>query len=81
VLACAALSYIALQAQIIAANGRTSQLAVALGNDLKGKLSIGLYLAAIVLAFLRPWVAILLYVAVALIWLVPDRRIESLVGK
>ena len=81
VLACAAVSYTALQAQIIAANGRKSQLAVALGDDLKGKLSITLYLAAIVLAFLRPWVAIVLYVAVALIWLVPDRRIESLVGK
>jgi uncharacterized membrane protein len=81
VLACAALSYTTLQAQIIVANGRKSQLAVATGKDLKGKLSIALYLAAIVLAFLRPWVAIVLYVAVALVWLVPDRRIESLVGK
>jgi uncharacterized membrane protein len=81
VLACAALSYTTLQAQIIAANGRKSQLAVATGNDLKGKLSIALYLAAIVLAFLAPWVAIVLYVVVALVWLVPDRRIESLVGK
>jgi uncharacterized membrane protein len=81
VLACAALSYVALQAQIIALNGRESQLAVATGDDFKGKLSIGLYLAAIALAFVRPWVAILLYVTVALIWLVPDTRIESLLKK
>jgi uncharacterized membrane protein len=81
VLACAALSYVALQAQIIALNGRESQLAVATGDDFKGKLSLGLYLAAIVLAFVRPWVAILLYVTVALIWLVPDTRIESLLKK
>ena len=81
VLACAALSYSGLRAQIIALNGRESRLAVATGSDFKGKLSIALYLAAIVLAFVRPWVAILLYVAVALIWLVPDTRIESLVRK
>ena len=78
ILACAALSYYALQRQIIAANGRDSRLAVALGDDLKGKASILLYLAAILLAlYARPWMAIAVYVAVALIWLVPDRRIES----
>jgi len=81
VLACAAVSYNILQRQIIAVNGRDSRLAVALGDDLKGKLSILLYLAAIVLAFVRPWIAIVLYVTVALIWLVPDTRIESLVKK
>jgi len=81
VLACAALSYTNLRAQIIALNGRESQLALATGSDFKGKLSIVLYLAGIVLAFARPWAAILLYVTVALIWLVPDTRIESLVRK
>ncbi|HEV2228997.1 MAG TPA: TMEM175 family protein [Steroidobacteraceae bacterium] len=81
VLACAALSYTSLQAQIIALNGRESRLAVATGSDFKGKLSVGLYLAAIVLAFVRPWIAIVLYVTVALVWLVPDTRIESLVRK
>lgn len=81
VLACAALCYLLLQTQIIALNGRRSQLALALGKDLKGKLSLALYVAAIVLAFVRPWLAIVLYVAVAVIWLVPDRRIESLIGK
>jgi uncharacterized membrane protein len=81
VLACAALSYTILRAQIIALNGRESRLAVATGGDLKGKVSLALYLCAIALAFVRPWVAILLYVTVSLIWLVPDTRIESLVKK
>jgi uncharacterized membrane protein len=81
VLACAALSYTTLQRQLIVLNGRESRLAVATGSDFKGKLSIALYLAAIVLAFVRPWAAMTLYVAVALIWLVPDTRIESLVRK
>ena len=81
VLACAAVSYNILQRQIIAVNGRDSRLAVALGGDRKGKLSIVMYLAGIVLAFAQPWIAIVLYVAVALIWFVPDSRIESLVKK
>jgi uncharacterized membrane protein len=81
VLACAGLSYTGLQAQIIALNGRESRLALATGNDLKGKLSVVLYVAAIPLAFVWPWVAILIYVSVALMWLAPDKRIESLVGK
>jgi len=81
VLTCAALSYTNLQAQIIELNGRESQLAQATGSDFKGKLSVALYIAAVILAFVRPWAAILLYVTVALIWLVPDTRIESLVRK
>ena len=79
VLALAAVSYAVLRAQIIAANGRESRLAVATGKDFKGKLSVALYLAAVALAFVRPWLAMVLYVTVALIWLVPDTRIESLV--
>jgi len=81
VLVGAAVSYQVLQRQIIAHNGRTSGLALAVGDDRKGKLSLGLYVGGVVLAFVRPWLAILLYVTVALIWLVPDRRIEALVGK
>jgi uncharacterized membrane protein len=81
VLACAAVSYIILQRQIIAVNGHDSRLAVALGSDSKGKLSLALYLAAIPLAFARPWIAIVLYVTVALSWLVPDSRIEALVNR
>src|SRR6201987_5765847 len=81
VLACAGVSYNILQRQIIAVNGRDSRLAVALGDDLKGKMSIILYVCAMVVAFLRPWISIALYVTVALIWLVPDTRIESLVKR
>ena len=81
VLACASVSYIILQRQIIAVNGHDSRLAVALGSDFKGKLSLTLYLAAIPLAFARPWIAIVLYVTVALSWLVPDTRIEALVNR
>ena len=80
-LTCAAVSYVILQRQLIAANGADSRLAVALGRDLKGRLSIFLYVAAIALAFVRPWIAIALYVTVALIWLVPDTRIEALVKR
>jgi uncharacterized membrane protein len=81
VLACAALSYSLLERRIIAVNGRDSRLAVALGEDRKGKLSIVLYVAAIALAFVRPWIAIAIYVSVALMWLVPDTRIEQLVKR
>jgi uncharacterized membrane protein len=77
VLAMAAIGYTLLQRAIIAANGRTSRLATALGHDLKGKLSLASYVAAVPLAFVNPWIAVALYIAVALIWLVPDRRIEA----
>jgi len=75
VLLCAGLGYLLLQRQIIALQGRDSRLAVAVGQDRKGKLTFVLYLAAIALAFVRPWVSIALYVVVALVWLVPDTRI------
>jgi uncharacterized membrane protein len=81
VLAMAAFGYTLLQRAIIACNGRSSTLAAALGSDLKGKVSFCLYVIAIPLAFLRPWMAIALYVVVALMWFVPDRRIESLVKR
>jgi uncharacterized membrane protein len=81
VLTCAAICYTVLERQIIAVNGRDSRLAVAVGSDLKGKLSIVLYVSAVALAFVQPWIAIGLYVTVALLWLVPDTRIESLIGK
>jgi uncharacterized membrane protein len=72
-------AYNLLQITIIACNGRTSALARALGSDVKGKLSIALYGSAIPLAFFQPWISIALYVLVALIWFVPDRRIEKAV--
>ena len=54
-----------------------SRLARAVGSDLKSQMSLVIYLLAIALAFLRPWIAIALYVVIALIWFIPDRRIES----
>jgi uncharacterized membrane protein len=79
VLVGAAVCYIVLQQQLIALNGRDSQLAVALGHDRKGKITLAMYLVAVPLAFVRPWIAMSLYVAVLLTWLVPDTRIEALV--
>ncbi len=79
VLFMAAVAYTLLQWAIVARNGRSSALAVALGSDRKGKLSLAAYAASIPLAFLQPWISIALYVVVALIWLAPDRRIESAV--
>jgi uncharacterized membrane protein len=73
----AAIAYFILQTAIISEQGQDSQLAAALGRDLKGKTSPVLYLVAIPLAFLERWIALGIYVFVALMWLVPDRRIES----
>ncbi len=77
VLLMAAIAYTILQRTIVAHQGPHSRLQEALGSDFKGKLSIASYVAAIPLAFVTPWIAIGLYVFVALLWLVPDRRIES----
>ncbi|HET8723893.1 MAG TPA: TMEM175 family protein [Anaeromyxobacteraceae bacterium] len=77
VLLAAAIAYWVLQNVIIAEEGPDSVLARAVGRDWKGKASIALYAAAIPLAFLREWVADVVYAAVALLWLVPDRRIEA----
>ena len=77
VLLAAALAYLLLQSAIIADQGPGSKLAAAVGPDLKGKVSPVLYAVAIPLAFVREWAADAIYVAVALLWLVPDRRIES----
>jgi uncharacterized membrane protein len=73
----AAVGYIILQNSLMALHGKNSQLARAVGNDFKGKLSMLLYIAAIPVAFWEQWVSDVLYVLVAFIWLVPDRRIES----
>jgi uncharacterized membrane protein len=76
VLLLAAIAYYVLQRVIIAHHGRGSLLAAAIGSDWKGKLSPIAYVAALPLAFVSPWIAIALYSAVALLWIVPDRRIE-----
>lgn len=76
VLLMAAIAYYILQLRIIAAQGPDSILRRALGSDWKGKLSPILYLTAIGAAFLAPWISQSIYALVALMWLVPDRRIE-----
>jgi len=81
VLLMAAIAYYILQCTIIAQQGPDSLLAAAIGNDWKGKLSPVCYLLAIPLAFASPWVAHSLFIFVALLWLVPDRRIERVLVK
>ena len=76
VLFCSGLAYYVLVQVLIPQQGKGSALEKAVGADLKGKLSLVIYGAAIALAFLSSWMAFVLYVLVALIWLVPDRRIE-----
>ena len=76
VLLMAAYSYLVLQRSIVAVDGPTSPLARAVGPDRKGLVSRLMYMVAVAVAFVRPWIAWALYVAVALLWFVPDRRIE-----
>lgn len=75
-LACA-IAYTILVSVIIALHGPQSELADAVGKDWKGKVSLVAYVAGIVLAFVSPWISGTLYIAVALMWLIPDRRIEK----
>jgi uncharacterized membrane protein len=71
-------AFLILQHAIIADQGSDSKLAAAVGKDIKGKASAGLYALGIVVALVYPMMADLIYVGVALTWLVPDRRIESM---
>jgi uncharacterized membrane protein len=80
VLVVAAIGYGQLQRSIIACNGMKSRLAAAIGRDMKGKISLFGYLVAVPVALFAPSIAIALYVAVAMLWFVPDRRIESAAG-
>jgi TMEM175 potassium channel family protein len=81
VLLMAAIAYYILQRTIMARQGPDSVLAEAVGCDWKGKLSPVIYFLAILLAFVNSWIAAALYVAVALLWLIPDRRIERVLAK
>ena len=73
----AGIAYFILTRALLRIHPKDSTLAIALGRDFKGKISIVINIAAIGLSFVRPWLALSLYVAVAVIWLVPDRRIEK----
>jgi uncharacterized membrane protein len=77
VLCMCAIAWLIMQRTILAHHGPGSALEAALGGDAKGKLSMATYVVAIPVAFISPWISIALYVAVAFVWLVPDRRIES----
>jgi uncharacterized membrane protein len=77
VLLCTAVAYFVLTRVLLSVHGKDSKLAKALGNDFKGKVSMFIYAAVIPLAFVHPLLACLLYVLVAIMWLVPDRRIEK----
>jgi len=77
VLLAAAIAYYILQQLIIAQQGSNSKIKTAVGKDIKGKISPLVYLVAIPLAFVYQWISDALYVSVALMWLIPDRRIES----
>ena len=76
VLLMAAIAYWILQQRIIASQGEESILKKAIGSDWKGKLSPVLYVSAVLLAFVSQWIAVAIYVLVAIMWIVPDKRIE-----
>ena len=77
VLLCAGVAYYILELTIISSQGATSKLEAAVGADRKGLISVALYAVAVVLAFVNQWISDAIYALVALMWLIPDRRIES----
>jgi uncharacterized membrane protein len=77
----AAIAYYLLERAIIRAQGPESILKKAVGRDLKGKLSPLLYILAIIATLVSTWIAEAIYVAVAMIWLIPDRRIENVLSR
>jgi uncharacterized membrane protein len=81
VLLLSAIAYFILSRALIRHDGDASTLARALGGDFKGRVSVVLYVAAIALAFVNRWLSLALYVAVAVMWLVPDRRIEKVLDR
>ena len=76
VLLCAAIAYSILTKTLIRLHGQGSKLAKSIGGDRKGKISIAVYAVAVPLAFVQPWIAAASYMIVAVMWLIPDRRIE-----
>jgi uncharacterized membrane protein len=73
-----AIGYFLLARAIIRRQGKDSTLAKAVGSDLKGKVSLIIYVAGILLAFFVPWISIALYVLVPVMWIIPDKRIEKM---
>ena len=81
VLLFASIAYFILARLLVSLHGTDSVIAIALGRDFKGKVSTLIYLVAIPLAFFKSWLACAFYVLVAVMWLVPDRRIEKTIGQ
>jgi uncharacterized membrane protein len=81
VLLMAAVAYYLLVLAILAHHGRDSRVATAIGRDFKGKVSVLLYVVGLLLAFVNRWAAGAIYVVVAVIWFIPDRRIERRLAK
>jgi len=81
VLLLAAIAYFVLTKMLVVHHGRGSKLAASIGNDRKGKVSVVVYAAAIPLAFVQPWISCACYALVAVMWLVPDPRIERTLEK
>jgi uncharacterized membrane protein len=72
-------AYFVLTKILVAHHGQDSALALAMGKDFKGKMSLLIYAVGIGVAFVQPWAAFMLYILVAIIWLIPDRRIERII--
>jgi uncharacterized membrane protein len=81
VLLLAAIAFAILANTLIACNGAESPIAIAIGNDRKGKTSLAIYVLAIICSRVNPWISMALYVLVALMWFVPDRRIERVIAQ
>jgi len=81
ILLLAAVAYYILTQTLLRLHGRNSVLAKALGRDVKGKISPVIYLVAILVSFVAAWLSCALYVLVAIMWLIPDRRIEKTLAK
>ena len=77
----AAIAYVVLQQTIIALEGPDSRLRTAIGSDWKGKVSPLIYLAGILTTYITPWLGVALFAVVAMIWLVPDKRLEHFVAQ
>ena len=80
ILLMASIAYYILARFLAALHGKDSKLAIALGRDIKGLSSSAIYVIAIPLSFVNPWIACALYVLVAVIWFIPDRRIEKVLA-
>jgi uncharacterized membrane protein len=73
------IAYFVLTKTLVSHHGQDSALAIAMGKDFKGKISLLVYAVGIGVAFVQPWAAFMLYISVAIIWLIPDRRIERII--